>query len=149
MDVVYHYLFWVSISCGSTIDCINEQFIVCGCFLSVDCSASSGYGCCISLDTIENYLILRAVVLTYIYDVSFATPPRAVAVAPRWVSGLPTQRCILWCKCSLWWRWLTTTPQCSILLHLEHLESHVGQFALPGGCCHVQLGQSLASAGGV
>ena len=84
MDVIYHYLLWVSISYGSTIDCIDEQFIVCGCFLSVGCSASSGYGCHISLDTIENYLILRAVVLTYIYGVSFDTPARAAAVAPRW-----------------------------------------------------------------
>ena len=40
-------------------------------------------------------------------------------------------------------------PQCPILSHLEHLESFVGQFVLPAGCCHVQLGQSLEGLGGV
>ena len=40
-------------------------------------------------------------------------------------------------------------PQCPILLHLEHLESLVGQFVLPAGCCCVQLGQSLEGAGSV
>ena len=33
-------------------------------------------------------------------------------------------------------------PQCPILLHLEQWVSHAGQFALPAGCCWVQLGQS-------
>ena len=49
MDIIYHNLLWVSISCGSTTDCINEQFIICGCFLCIDHSASSGYGWYISL----------------------------------------------------------------------------------------------------
>ena len=40
-------------------------------------------------------------------------------------------------------------PQCPILWHLEQWESCVGQFVLPAGCCHVQLGQSLEGAGGV
>ena len=49
----------------------------------------SGYSCHIGLDTMESYLILRAVVLTYIYGICFATPARAVVVAPKQVSGLP------------------------------------------------------------
>ena len=40
-------------------------------------------------------------------------------------------------------------PQCPILLHLEQWESHAGQFALPVGCCCVQVGQSLEGADGV
>ena len=40
-------------------------------------------------------------------------------------------------------------PQCPILSHLEQWESHAGQFALPAGCCWVQLGQSLEGADGV
>ena len=40
-------------------------------------------------------------------------------------------------------------PQCPILSYLEQWESHVGQFVLPAGCCHVQLGQSLEDAAGV
>ena len=40
-------------------------------------------------------------------------------------------------------------PQCPILLHLEQKESCTGQFALPSGCCYVQLGQSLEGADGV
>ena len=40
-------------------------------------------------------------------------------------------------------------PQCPILSHLEQQESHAGQFALPVGCCQVQLGQSLEGADGV
>ena len=83
MDLIYHYLFWMSISYGSTVECIDEKFVVCRCFLSVDCSMSSAYGCCFGLDTIENYLILRAVVLTYIYGISFTTPARVAAVASR------------------------------------------------------------------
>ena len=51
---------------------------------------SSGYGCHFGLDTMENYLILRAVVLTYICGISFTTPAGVAAVAPGWVSGLPT-----------------------------------------------------------
>ena len=39
--------------------------------------------------------------------------------------------------------------QCPILSHLEQWESHVRQFALPAGCCLVQLGQSLGGADGV
>ena len=105
IDIIYHDLFWVYVSYGSAVDHINEQFIICGCSLSVACSVSSGYSCHIGLDTAENYLILRAVVLTYIYDICFTTPARAVAVAPRHASGLsmlwpswrfiPGQRCIL------------------------------------------------------
>ena len=87
--MIYHNPLWVSISCGSTTDHVAEQFIICGCFLSVDSSVSSGYGCCIDLDTIEYDLILRAVVLTYIYGISFTTPARVAAVAPRWTSGHP------------------------------------------------------------
>ena len=40
-------------------------------------------------------------------------------------------------------------PQCPILSHLEQRESCAGQFALPAGCCRVQLGQSLEGAGGI
>ena len=36
-----------------------------------------------------SYLIVRAVVLTYIYGICFATPARVAVVAPRWMSGLP------------------------------------------------------------
>ena len=88
-DIIYHYLFSVGVSHSSIVDCINEQFIICGCIIGVNCSASSGYGCHIGLDTIENYLILRAVVLAYVYGISFTTPARVVAAAPRWASGLP------------------------------------------------------------
>ena len=42
----------------------------------------------IGLETVESYLILRAVVLTDIYGICFATLPRAVVMVPRWVSGL-------------------------------------------------------------
>ena len=66
MDITYHYLFGVSVSNSAIVDCINEQFIMCGCSLSVACSMGSGYSCHIGLDTIEGYLILRAVVLAYI-----------------------------------------------------------------------------------
>ena len=41
------------------------------------------------------------------------------------------------------------SPQRPILSHLEQWESHVGQFVLLAGCCHVQFGQSLEGAGGV
>ena len=78
----------MSFSNGTIVDCINEQFIVCGHFLGVACSMGSGYSCHIGLDTVEGYLILRAVVLTYIYDICFTTPARVAVVAPRWVSGL-------------------------------------------------------------
>ena len=50
---------------------------------------SSGYGCYIGLDTIENYLMLRAVVLTYIYSISVSTPARMAAVAPRQAFEIP------------------------------------------------------------
>ena len=40
-------------------------------------------------------------------------------------------------------------PQCPILSHLEQWVSCAGQFALPAGCCWVQLGQSLEGADGV
>ena len=89
-DIIYHNLFWVGVSHGSIVDHINEQFLLCGCFLSDDCSMRSGYSCQISLGTIENYPILRAVVLAYIYGISFTTPARVAALAPRWVSGQPT-----------------------------------------------------------
>ena len=79
----------MSVSYGTVVDYINEQFIMCGCSLSVACSMGSGYSCHIGLDAMESYLILRAVVLTYIYDVCFNTPARVVVVAPRWASGLP------------------------------------------------------------
>ena len=88
-DIVYHDLFWVDVSCDSIVDYIIEQFIVGGCSLSVACSMCSGYSCHVGLDTIENYLILRAVVLVYIYGISFTTPARVAAVAPRQASGLP------------------------------------------------------------
>ena len=94
-DIVYHNLFWVDVSCSSIVGHINEQFIVGGCSLSVACSMSSGYSCHIGLDTIENYLILRAVILSYIYGICVTTPARAVVVAPRQVSGLTM----------LWPRW--------------------------------------------
>ena len=87
-DVAYHYLFRVSASYGSIVDCISEEFIICGCSLSVACRMSSGYSCHIGLDTIGNYLILRAVVLAYIYGISFTTTAKVAAVAPRWASGL-------------------------------------------------------------
>ena len=38
---------------GTIVDCINEQFIMCGCSLSVACSMGSGYSFHIGLDTIE------------------------------------------------------------------------------------------------
>ena len=58
------------------------------------------------MDVIEDNLILRAVVLTYIYGISFTTPARIVVVAPRWASGLP-MLCPSW-RCTPWWRWLAT-----------------------------------------
>ena len=88
VQTAYHYLFGVSVSYSTIVDCINEQFIVCGCSLSVACSAGSGYSCHIGLDAIESYLILRAVVLAYIYGICFTTPARVAVMAPRWVSGL-------------------------------------------------------------
>ena len=36
MDIIYHNLFWVSISYSSTIKCINKQLITWGCFLSIN-----------------------------------------------------------------------------------------------------------------
>ena len=47
----------------------------------------SGYSCHSVLDTMKSYLILRAVVLTYIYGVCFATLPRAAVVAHMWALG--------------------------------------------------------------
>ena len=41
------------------------------------------------------------------------------------------------------------SPQCPMLSHLEEWESHAGQFVLPAGCSHVQLGHSLEGADGV
>ena len=112
MDIIYHNLFWVDVSCSSIVDHINEQFIVGGCSLNVVCRMSSGCSCHIGLDTIENYLILRVVVLTYIYGICFPTPARVAAVAPRWASGLPLMwpswGCIPWWRCILWLRWLAT-----------------------------------------
>ena len=86
--ISYHYFLWVSVSDGAMVNCINEQFIMCGCSLSVACSMGSGYSCHIGVDVAESYLILRAVVLTYIYGVCFTTPARAAVVAPRQASGL-------------------------------------------------------------
>ena len=79
----------MGVSYSTIVDCIDEQFIVCGCSFSVACSPGSGYSCHIGLDAMESYLILRAVVLTYIYGICFATPARVAVVAPRQVSGLP------------------------------------------------------------
>ena len=89
MDITYHYFFGMGVSYSTIVDCINEQFIMCGCSISVACSMDSGYSCHIGLDTMENYLILRAVVLAYIYGICFTTPARVAVVAPRWASGLP------------------------------------------------------------
>ena len=86
--ISYHDLFEMGVSCGTIVDCISEQFIMCGCSLSVVCSMGSGYSCHIGLDTVESYLILRAVVLAYIYGICFTTPARVAVVAPRWASGL-------------------------------------------------------------
>ena len=103
----------MSVSYSTIVDCIHEQFIICGCSLSVACSMGGGYSCHISLDTIEGYLILKAVVLAYIYGISFTTPARAVVVAPRGASGLSHAvaqlGCIPWQRCFLWLRWLATT----------------------------------------
>ena len=87
-DITYHYLFGVSVSYGTMVDCINEKFIMCGCSLSFACSMGSDYSGHIGSYTIEGYCILRAVVLTYIYGVCFTTPARVVVVAPRQASGL-------------------------------------------------------------
>ena len=89
MDVSYHNFFRMGVSYSTIVDCIIEQFIMCGHSLSVACSAGIGYSCHIGLDTMESYLILRAVVLVYIYGISFATPAKTVVVAPLWASGLP------------------------------------------------------------
>ena len=35
MNIIYHYLLWVSISYSSTVNCIDDQLIAWGCFLSV------------------------------------------------------------------------------------------------------------------
>ena len=35
-DIIYHYLFWVGVSYGPTVNCINKQLITCGCFLSAN-----------------------------------------------------------------------------------------------------------------
>ena len=70
------------------VDCINEQLIVCGCSLSIARRTGSGCSCHIGLDAMESYLMLRAVVLAYIYGICFATPPRVAVVVPRWASGL-------------------------------------------------------------
>ena len=35
-DIIYHNLFWMSIFYSSTINCIDEQLITWGCFLSVN-----------------------------------------------------------------------------------------------------------------
>ena len=79
----------MGVSDGTGVDCINGQFVMCGCSLGVACSMSSGCSCHFGSDAMESYLILRAVVLTDIYGVCFATLPKAVVVAPRWASGLP------------------------------------------------------------
>ena len=78
----------MSVSDRTMVDCIDEQFIMCGCSLSVACSMGSGCNCHIGLDAMESYLILRAVVLTDRYGICSATPPRAAVVVPRWASGL-------------------------------------------------------------
>ena len=75
MDISYYYLFRVSASNGTIVGCINEQLIMCGCSLGVTCSTGSGYSCHIGLETVESYLILRAVVLAYIYGICFTTLP--------------------------------------------------------------------------
>ena len=138
------------------VDGINEQLIICRCSLGVACSAGSGYSCHIGLETIESYLILRAVVLAYIYGICFTTQPRVVVVAPRWASGLPmlwpSWGAVLGGGAFLVWSGLPPWyfgPQCPVLLHLEQWESHAGQFVLLAGCCHVQLGQSFEGADGV
>ena len=88
MDISYHYFCRVSVSDRTVVDCINEQFVVCGCSLSVACSMGSGYSCHMWLDALESYLILRAVVLTNINGICFATPLKVAVVVPRWASGL-------------------------------------------------------------
>ena len=144
----------VSHTC-STIDHTDEQFTICGCFLSVGLSVSSGYSCHISLDTIENYLILRpgssatsmASVLPPLLGWQLwllcghldfpCCDPVGGAFFGRGAffdgGGLP--------PCHF-------GSQCPIVLHLEHLESLVGQFVLPVACCHVQLGHSLEGVSG-
>ena len=111
-DVTCPYLFWVSVSDGTIVDYIDEQFITCGCSLSVACSTGSGYSCHIGVDTMESYLILRTVVLANIYGICLATPARVAVVPPRWASGLPmlwpSWWCIPWWRCILWLRWLAT-----------------------------------------
>ena len=62
---------------------------MCGCSLSVAGSAGSGYSCHTGWDTVESYLMLRTVVLTYIYGIWLTTSARAAPMAPRWASGLP------------------------------------------------------------
>ena len=79
----------MSVSDGTIVDCINEQFIVCGCSPSVACSAGSGYSHHIGLDTVESYLILKDMVLAYIYGICFTTTARVAVVDPRQASGFP------------------------------------------------------------
>ena len=44
----------MSVSGGTVVNCINEQFIMCGCSLSVACSIGSGCSCHIGLDAMES-----------------------------------------------------------------------------------------------
>ena len=147
----------MSVSDGTMVDCINGQFIMCGCSLSVACSMSSGCSCHLGTDAMESYLILRAVVLALTSMSSVLLP------CPGWqlwfLGGFlcfpccdPVGGAVLNGGAFLGWSGLPLWhfgPQCPILLHLEQWESHVGQFALSAGCCHVQLGQSLEVADGV
>ena len=90
----------MDVSYSTIVDCINEQFIVCGCSLSVACSVGSGYICHIGLDTMESYLILRAVVLAYIYGLGRCLDFSCCST----VGG-----CIPWWRYILWLRRLATT----------------------------------------
>ena len=85
---------------------------------------SSGYGCHIDLDTIENYLILRAVVLTYIYGISFTTLLGWKLLLPGGCLDFPccdpVRGEFLGGGGSPPWH---LGPQCPILSHLEHLKS--------------------------
>ena len=72
--------------------------------------------CCVGLDVVWGYLILRALVLSDIYGVCFVLLPLAVAVVPRWASGLP----LLWPRwgCIPWLEWLATMAFWSPVSHL-------------------------------
>ena len=118
---------------------------------------SSGYNCCIGLDTIENISCLEGCGPCLYLWCQFYHPCKGGGCGSQvgiWTSHTVTQlemhslaEVHLLVEVACHHDILVFSVQSC--LHLEHWESLAGQFVLPARCCHVQLGQSLEGVSGV